>query len=114
MPNRVLIISPSPDLRKSLAFALETEGYVVTSYAGIPGGDAGRSYDCVVMDHKAARASREAVVQFCAKTPNLVYLDGTPQPWLTGWLTHIVPTPLAGNTLVEAVRDVCEHPTVIH
>jgi hypothetical protein len=103
--RRLLVIAPNPDLRKSLAFALESEGYVVTSHAVIPNEEAGQSYDCVVLDHKAAIGPREAVLAFANKARCLILLAGTPQPWLLPHVTAIVPTPLRGEALGEAVRD---------
>ena len=105
MPSgRVLIIAPSIDLRKSLVFALEAEGYVVTSLAVLPSEDVAGSYDCVVIDHKAATGSREAVLDFIVKARRVVLLAGTPQPWLISHVTAVVPTPLRGDALGQAVR----------
>lgn len=104
MPSgRVLVIAPSIDLRKSLVFALEAEGYVVTSLAVLPPEDVASSCDCVVMDHKATTGSREAVLAF-VKARCVVLLAGTPQPWLIGHVTAVVPTPLRGDALGQAVR----------
>jgi hypothetical protein len=101
--NRLLVIAPNPDLRKSLAFALEAEGYVVTSHAVIPAEGTGGSYDCVVLDHKAATGSREAVLAFANKAKRLILLAGTPQPWLLPHVSKVVATPLLGHALSDAV-----------
>lgn len=108
--SRILIIAPDPGVRHSTAFALEAEGYVVTSLAVIPGPEAARGYACVVLDHKAARAAaRETVLAFCTNAPPVVLLAGTPQPWLAGEVFRLVQTPAVGEALTAAVRDAVAH-----
>lgn len=108
--GRVLVVAPSPDLRKSLAFALEAEGYVVTTHAGILGNDASRGYDAVVFDHKAAAAGpRKQVVDFCRSAQPLVLLAGSPQLWLAREAYSVVPTPLMGDALSNAVAAAVAH-----
>ncbi|HHY51298.1 MAG TPA: hypothetical protein GYA10_16320 [Alphaproteobacteria bacterium] len=112
MPSRrrILVIAPDPGVRHSTAFALEAEGHVVTSLAVIPGPDAARGFDCVVLDHKAARsAARETVLAFCAKAPPVVLLAGLPQPWLASVVFRVVQTPVVGEALAAAVRDAIAH-----
>ena len=106
MPSgHIMVIAPNYDLRRSLAFALEAEGYVVTSHETIPGPEASRGYDCVVLDHKvAASASREAVLAFCTKARGLILLAGMPQPWLAHVAFRVVQTPVMGEALFSAVR----------
>ncbi len=104
--DRILVIAPDPDLRRSVAFALEAEGHVVTSHATMLGPDEGKSYDCVVLDHKAAKAvPREAVLDFCARSPRIVLLAGAPQPWLVPKVFRVVPTPHLGAALSAAVEQ---------
>jgi DNA-binding NtrC family response regulator len=103
--RRILVIAPNPDLRSSLTFALEAEGYAVTSQAVLLGPDEGRDFDCVVLDHKAAKAQpREAVLDFCAHSPRIVLLAGAPQPWLVARVFTVVQTPHLGEALIAAVR----------
>ena len=104
---RILIVAPNADLRRSLAFALGAEGYVVTSHAAIPAADAARGYDCVVLDHRAAQdAPREQVLDFVRQGNCVVLLAGTPQPWLTPNVSEVVPTPVLGRALTGAVSAV--------
>jgi hypothetical protein len=101
--GRILVIASNPDLRKSLAFSLEAEGYTVTSHAIIPSTDAGRPYDCVVLDHKAAGGPRDVVLEFCNRARRVVLLAGAPQPWLAAKVFAVVQTPLSGGSLTSAV-----------
>lgn len=101
--GRILVIAPNSDLRRSMAFALEAEGYVVTTHATIPGNDSSRGYDCVVLDHKAAAGAREAALLFCRSSFPVLLLAGAPLPWLSAEVFGVVPTPLSGDALSEAV-----------
>jgi CheY-like chemotaxis protein len=103
--GRILIVAPDPDLRKSVAFALEAEGYEVTSHAVLLGPNEGRDYDCVVLDHKATKtAQRQAVLDFCANAQRVVLLAGSPQPWLLSKVFSLVQTPHLGAALTAAVQ----------
>jgi hypothetical protein len=88
-----------------MAFALEAEGYVVTTHAAIPGSDASRGYDCVVLDHKAAAGARDVVLTFCRSSWPVLLLAGTPQRWLLNEVFDVVQTPLSGDALFQAVRS---------
>lgn len=100
----ILVITPSPDLRRSLAFALEADGYVVTSHSVIPGGESGRGYDAVVLDHKAAKGEQGRALSLCRTAP-VVLLAGMPQPWLLGSVHRVVQTPIVGDALSRALQD---------
>ena len=111
MPTgRILVIAPNSDLRRSLAFALEAEGYVVTTHAGIPGANASRGYDCVVLDHKATGGSREPILSFCRASRPVLLLSGSPQSWLSGEVFSVVHTPASGDAFLEAVRSAVNAP----
>ncbi len=111
MPGRVLVIAPNPDLRRSLAFALEAEGYVVTSRDAVLDGGITRGYDCVVLDHKAAAAaSRDRAIAFCREAFPVVLLAGTPQPWLLPEVFEAVPTPVIADSLSRAVANAVATP----
>ena len=102
--RRILIIAPDPGFRRSLAFALTTEGHVITSCDRIPVLDSARGYDCVVLDHKATVGlEREAVLQFVRTARCTVVLAGRPQPWLTEVATSVVQTPVMGEALYDAL-----------
>lgn len=103
--RRIMVIAPHADFRRSLAFALETEGYVVTSFAALPGAEAARGYDCVVLDHKAVKDhDRLDVLAFCHGAGPIVLLAGRPQAWLVGAVFRLVPAPIIGEALSGAVK----------
>jgi hypothetical protein len=105
LAGKVLVITPSPELRKSLAFALEAEGHVVTSHAVLLAPDEGRGYDCVVLDHRAANlVPRDSALDFCAHSPHVILLAGQPDPWLASRVFRVVQTPQRGDALGIAVR----------
>jgi hypothetical protein len=101
--GRLLVIAADRDVRQSLAFALGVEGFVVVSRADIPGPDAGRGYDCVVLDHRAAGSETPLKRAFCASTAHLIALAG-PSHWLAGVADDVLATPVEGQALVQAAR----------
>ncbi len=104
--RRILVISPPPHLRRSVAFALEVDGFVVTSRADLASLNSARGYDVVVLDHKAAKGVRpESVLSLC-RSASVVLLAGTPQPWLIGSVDCVVQMPILGDALCTAVREV--------
>jgi hypothetical protein len=89
--------------RRSVVFALEAEGYVVTSHATLPPQHMG--YDCVVLDHRAAeRSGREALLGLF-QDARIVLLAGRPTPWMVESAFRVVETPQAGNALAAAVSE---------
>jgi CheY-like chemotaxis protein len=101
---RILVIAPNPDFRRSLVFALEAEGCVVTSVPEIPASDF-RGFDVVVLDHRAAKGSQSVVIDFCRRAPPLILLAGSPKQWLVERACRVVQTPVVGDALIRAVRD---------
>ncbi len=112
MPNhsegRILIIAPDRDLRRSLEFALEAEGYVVVARPAIDSGmfsDGGR-FDCTVLDHAATRQPMDAVIAFCARARPIVLLSNRVIPWLAEWVAVTVEKPSPGSALSVAIQSV--------
>ena len=103
--GRLLIIAPDDDLRRSLAFALEAEGYAIAAYARIADAPEPEGYDCTVLDHRATSGSANDVLEFCRHARPVVLLAGTPLPWLDGHVFRVVQKPLLGEPLSRAVRD---------
>lgn len=102
--GKVLVIAPDPVLRRSLTFALEAEGHVVTAHATLLGADEGRGYDAVVLDHTAATSvPRQAAVDFCARAPRVVLLASHAEPWLATRVFGVVEKPHLGGPLTSAV-----------
>ena len=101
--GHILVVAPNPDFRRSLTFALESEGYAVTEQGGLDplGGPGG--FDAVVLDHKAIEGPREGILSFCRTASPVVLLAGQTQPWLVDSVFRSIPTPLMGTSLVQAV-----------
>lgn len=103
--GHVLVIAPSPDLRRSLAFALETEGYEVAEGTEVTRVEDTREFDAIVLDHKAAQGPQADVIAFCRRTGPVVLLSYDAQSWLSSSVFRIVPTPLIDTSLSIAVAD---------
>lgn len=103
--GRILVIAPNPDFRRSIAFALEAEGYAVTARGDLGHRDPALTFDAVVLDHKAAKGPHDTVLAFCRDLKPVVLLAGTPQPWLVGDVFRAVQTPLVNGALSQAVAD---------
>jgi hypothetical protein len=101
----VRIIATDNDLRKSIAFVLTTEGFVVTSFREIPERHPA-GYDATVLDHRAARGrSERSIAAFCKAAAPIVLLGGTPSSSLVQLAYRFVRLPTTGNEFVEAVKD---------
>ncbi len=100
----ILVIAPGHELRRSLAFFLEAEGYVVTSHSEVPGAQCGRGYDAVVLDQKAAGRSPPTVLSLCQSAP-VVLLSGGAPDWLRDTVQRVVETPVIGDALSVAIRE---------
>lgn len=112
---KILVIAPNPDLRRSVSFALEAEGLVVTSHAVLLAPDEGRGYDCVVLDHRAVdTVPREAALDFCTRAPHVVLLAGKPEPWLASKVFRVVETPQLGGALSAAVHAAIDSSQAAH
>jgi len=103
--GHLLIIAPDAVLRHSLEFLLEAEGYTITCYASIARTIMPENYDCVVLDHRAARRPTGDVLAFCRAAGPIVLLSGSPQPWLAGRVFRVVQKPLLGEPLSRAIRE---------
>ena len=51
--DRILVVAPDDDLRRSLTFALAAYGYTVVAERQWPGDIAAEAFDCVVLDERA-------------------------------------------------------------
>jgi CheY-like chemotaxis protein len=104
LPN-LLIVAPSPDLRQSLTFAFESEGYEVVAVASLgdprPQPD---KVDCIVLDHHATDASDADALDFCARYTPIVLLANYAPHKLSSLVFRTVQKPLLGPTLSFAVR----------
>ena len=103
----LLIVAPDAELRSSLMFALEAEGYAVSALPDIATarGLAGQ-FDCTVLDAAAADHMLADVIGFCAFARPVVLLSDTavPTPRLDGWIAGMVEKPQLGLALSTAVQ----------
>jgi hypothetical protein len=105
--GRILVIAPNGDLRASLVFALEAEGYQVTAKEALPvfSWVASQGFDCTVLDQKALSGPDYESIAFCVKAAPVVLLAARPFPWLVEWVSRIVEIPAIGNSMSAAVRE---------
>ena len=105
--GRILVIAPNGDLRASLVFALEAEGYQVTAKEGLPdlAWVVSQGFDCTVLDQKALSGPEYESIAFCVKANPVVLLAARPFAWLVKWVAQIVEMPAIGNSMSAAVRE---------
>lgn len=103
---RLLIIAPDDDLRRSLAFALEAEGYAVTALAETGSGElvGDGHYACTIVDQAALAGTDSAIRAFFAAWRPVVLLSNAPLSWLTWDGVRVVEKPMLGESLSQAVR----------
>jgi DNA-binding NtrC family response regulator len=107
MPSgRLLVVAPHPDLRGSLVFALEAEGFEVTARDQLPtmAWMSERRFDCCVLDQKALTGEAYESIAFCIKAHPVVLMAARPHQWLVEWCSQVVVTPAADDAMQMAVR----------
>jgi hypothetical protein len=110
--GQLLIIAPELDLRKSLEFLLESDGYAVVSRPRIDFA-AGREQElfaCTVLDQKALVGPTGRIIEFCRASHPVVLLSDRRLAWLEPHVTVTVDKPLAGHDLAGAVRQAIAAP----
>jgi FixJ family two-component response regulator len=103
--RRLLIVAPDTDLRQSLEFMLEADGYEVVSYPTIEAVQFLERFDCTILDHRAIAPPIEAVMAFCRLAIPVILLAGTPVPWLEEMVFCLVQKPLLGGPLLAAIES---------
>ncbi len=107
MPSgRLLLVTAETDLRQSLAFALEADGFDVTIRETPPARQwlVANRFDCTIVDQKAFRGADYEAIAFCIKAHPVVLMAERPHPWLTEWVSATLDLPLRGNEVATAVR----------
>ena len=104
--GRLLVVAPDPDLRGSLVFAFEAEGFEVTARDALPTMDwlSENRFGCCVLDQKALTGQAYESIAFCIKAHPVVLFAARPHAWLTEWVSQVVVTPTADDGLTTAVR----------
>lgn len=108
MPSgRLLLVAPDTDLRQSLVFALETEGFSVTTRDEPPPRSwlAANRFDCTIIDQKAFTGEDYEAIAFCIKAHPVVLMAERPHAWLNEWVAAAIELPLRGNEVATAVRQ---------
>lgn len=105
--HRVLVIAPDFDLRRSLQFALEAEGYDVTWRASIAATAMPYHFDCTVVDHHALGNDKAAALAFLEAFRPAILLANTPHE-LSAAAFRTVLKPHLGPALTFAIREAIE------
>lgn len=107
MHGRLWVISPEGDLRRSLEFSLQAEGFMVLSTHNAFGDPAPppEGIDCVVLDEKAFAAFPGQLHEFCRRAGPVVLLSDRPSEAMRGWVEEVVEKPLHGEDVPRAVRS---------
>lgn len=104
---KVLVIAPDKDLRRSIAFLLEAEGYDVSAHATVPLPDAaetGRRH-CAVVDEDATVGEPDAWDRLGSVADTIVLLRDRTRELPANLAIHTVEKPFLGQNLVLAVRS---------
>jgi DNA-binding NtrC family response regulator len=105
--GRLLVVAQGDDLRGSLVFALEAEGFEVTARSDLPELEwvTSRRFDCTVLDQKVLIGKAYQSIAFCIKAHPVVLLAARPHGWLVEWVSQVIETPaIDDDALNTAVR----------
>lgn len=104
--GRILVIAPDPDLRQSLAFMLEADGYAVEAakVLSVQLPLTASRFDAIVLDEKALAGADEQTIDRSMKTAPVVLLAERPHPRLVEMAAEVVEIPAIGNAVSLAVR----------
>lgn len=110
---RLLVIAPDDDLRRSLAFALEAEGYAVTALADTDSAHVigNGHYACTIVDQAALAGTEAAIRAFCAAAQPVVLLSNASVTCLPWDGVSVVEKPMLGESLSQAVQRALSHVT---
>lgn len=103
--GRLLVVVADADVRRSLTFAFEAEGFAVTALGALPAPSWTRSnrFDCTILDQQILKGPRHESIAFCIGAHPVVLLAATPVEWLVEWVWRVVETPVVEDTLLTAV-----------
>jgi DNA-binding response OmpR family regulator len=101
----VLVIAPDLDLRRSLQFALEAEGYSVTWRTSVAAMTAlPQDFDCTVVDHHALGNDKSVAQTFLRAFEPAILLANKPHELSTHAFRTIL-KPHLGAALTLAIRE---------
>lgn len=104
---RILIVAPNSDFRRSLQFALESEGYEVTASESLDASPADEA-EVTVIDHHALGKDQDAAIAFVTAHKPVVLLANAKAHALSPWAFRTVMKPMLGDSLSGAVRQAIE------
>lgn len=104
---KVLVIAPDKELRRSIAFLLEAEGYDVSAHEAVPLSDVtGTAHPrCAVVDEDATVGEPDAWDRLRSVADAIVLLRDRTRELPANLTIHTVEKPFLGQNLVQAVRD---------
>lgn len=107
LPHSIIIVVASDvELRRSIEFALEAEGYVVTSHGRLleaTMSPAASAAACIVVDEDSLQDLADWRMFCSLTTPTVLLADKSERPGGTD-AACIIFKPLLGNALVETIR----------
>ncbi|MEP7239559.1 MAG: transcriptional regulator [Devosia sp.] len=103
--KRVLVIAADADLRRSVQFALEAEGYGVTCRASLAARELPRDFDCTVVDHHVLGSEQRAASAFFEAFAPVILLANSDSHPLSPWAAKTLLKPMLGPALSAAIRD---------
>jgi len=102
---RLLVIAADADLRRSLQFALEAEGFTVTCRASIGAREMPADYDCTVVDHHVVGSDRRAAAAFFEAFSPVILLANAPVHALSPFAFRTLQKPQLGPALSGAIHE---------
>jgi hypothetical protein len=102
----VLVIAANSDLRRSLQFALEAEGYAVAVRSDLPDGEPSpEGFDCTIVDHHLLDRNPALAVPFCTSFAPVILLANRAPHRFSTLVFCTVLKPLLGPALSAAVGE---------
>lgn len=107
--RKVLVVVPNEELRRSIEFTVEAEGYAVDSHqelATVIADGSSHGFDCAVIDEDAVDAAQRNLVEFArlagSERPVVVLADRL-AVLVSSLPFRLLRKPLLGAALVEAI-----------
>ncbi len=100
----ILVVAPNTDLRRSLAFILAAEGYVVSEAVAWPPMEPGLDFDALVIDHAALDRKLKADAYLTALGDRAVILASRAEPFPALRQATVIRKPLLDGVLLETLR----------
>lgn len=102
---KLLVIAADADLRRSLQFALEAEGFTVICRASIGAREIPADYDCTVVDHHVVGSDMKAAGAFFEAFSPVILLANTAEHALSPFAFCTLQKPHLGPALSAAIHE---------